>query len=161
MLLACPSIPSSKFGCELKACSASLTAECPKVGQVTAACCFPGGPRSVTPRSVATPSFLESLADWWPPFRRARADVAPPRAHQPEPGQTRAVTCGKQCENALFSPHASRTRRIYSEREKCCLSGVFLSAYLWLLANNWQFFLIGWLRVLLIYKVWITMKLWF
>lgn len=69
-----------------------LTVECLEVGQVLAAHCYPGGPRSVTQDSPATPSFLESLAGWWPPFRRARADVAPPRAHQPQPGLTGGVT---------------------------------------------------------------------
>lgn len=33
-------------------------------------------------------------------------------------------------------------RHIYSEREKCCLSGIFLSTYFWLLANNRQFSLV-------------------
>lgn len=91
-----PALPflQSEFGWEFTANSASLTpyCECLEVGQVLAAHYFPGGRHSVTQDSPATPSFLESLAGWWPPLRRARTDVAPSRAHQPQPGLTGGVT---------------------------------------------------------------------
>lgn len=41
-----------------------LPLECLEVGPVLAALSVPGGPRSVTQASAATPSFLESLGGW-------------------------------------------------------------------------------------------------
>lgn len=81
-----------------------LPVECLEVGQALhcAALSFPGGPSSVTQGSAATPSFfLESLGGWWPPSGRARTDVAPSRAHQPQPGlregHSRAAGCSLWC----------------------------------------------------------------
>lgn len=149
-----------------------LTVECLEVGQVLAAHCFPGGPRSVTQDSPATPSFLESLAGWWPPFRRARADVAPPRAHQPQPGLTGGVTqvqAGlppawwdhrlERAGHTCVKPHCSFSHKSQTRHPACFLKewkmvqvwdlGVFFGCWI-TIGKPFFFFFYWWGIVLLI-----------
>lgn len=158
-----------------------LTVECLEVGQVLAAHYFPGGPRSVTQDSPATPSFLESLAGWWPPFRRARADVAPPRAHQPQPGLTGGVTQVQAgSSSCMMGPPARESRAHLCKTTLLFLSqipeqapgvsplrvknasglgfGFFLGC--WITTDKY-FFIIGGNSVIDSEILWLTRKLWF
>lgn len=94
-LLACPSISSKRvlggWGVDFKANSASLTVECLEVGQALAAQ-FSRWSTLSNSRLSSHSFFPGKLGRLMTSIRRARTDVAPPRAHQPQPGLTTGVT---------------------------------------------------------------------
>lgn len=76
---------------DFKANSASLTVECLEVGQALAAQ-FSRWSTLSNSRLSSHSFFPGKLGRLMTSIRRARTDVAPPRAHQPQPGLTTGVT---------------------------------------------------------------------
>lgn len=115
---------------------------------------------SETPGSPATPSFLESLAARWPPFGRARADVAPPAAHQPEPVLTGGVTGVKQNHAALFLTHPTPGTFALKGGNAAGLKHFYSLIFVCWLTTDDSVSLVGESSVDL-EIVWVTKELWF